>query len=267
MAAAPFDDAAHTRAQLADIDAVADELTQDARSWARRIRLLAGLTARSAASPDPSDARFLCMELAGAWRISQLTATGWLIDAERMTDALPLTLAAVEEGRLLRHQAQVLLSRTRSCSVALARAVEAELLPAAAELCPSDLRRSVDRLVLRLTAEDDTDAADQRHERAAAERRTYSYPEADGMAVAAAVLTAEQQVGWSAAMDALERRERVADRAAGVERTADQRRADIFAALPAMVLAGTAQDEAYSERASRCGPWTLGPEQLAAPSC
>jgi hypothetical protein len=62
------------------------------------------------------------------------------------------------------------------------------------------------------------------------------------MGLAGAVLTAEQLVGWSAGMDSLERRERVADRRAGIDRTAPQRRADLFAALPAMVLAGTAQD-------------------------
>ncbi len=38
----------------------------------------------------------------------------------------------------------------------------------------------------------------------------------------------------------LERTERAGDRQAGIERTADQRRADLFAALPAMVLAGRA---------------------------
>jgi hypothetical protein len=65
-------------------------------------------------------------------------------------------------------------------------------------------------------------------------------------------------------MDALERRERAADRHAGVRRTADQRRADIFAALPAMVLAGTAQDEASRLAGEPLRPWTLGPEQLAA---
>ena len=75
-ASAPLpDDSAHTDAQLADVDAVAEALSQDARSWAAQLRFVAALAARSAAHPDPSEARLLCMELAGAWPISQLTAT------------------------------------------------------------------------------------------------------------------------------------------------------------------------------------------------
>jgi hypothetical protein len=273
MPAGPdFDDAEHTRAQLAGIDAVDEGLAADARSWAAQLHTIIALAQRSAACPDPMDARFLVMELAGAWRISQLTAGRWVTDAERIGQALPITLQLLEQGRLYRHQAAVLLHRTRSCDAAIARAVEAELLPDAATLSPSDLAKAVDRAVLRLSSEQDPDAAEQRHQDAAAQRRTFSYPEADGMAVAAAVLTAEQHVGWSAAMDALQRRERTADRAAGIERTADQRRADIFAALPAMVLAGTAQDDtARSDPDGRAGqplrPWTLDPSSSPRPSC
>ena len=67
-----------------------------------------------------------------------------------------------------------------------------------------------------------------------------------------------------AGLDALELRERRADRQTGVERTAEQRRADLFAALPAMVLAGTAQDRSDDATGQPRSPWTLGPEQLAA---
>ena len=148
----------------------------------------------------------------------------------------------------------------------------------------------------------DAAAAEQRRAQAAAGRRTFAKPLPDGMALAGAVLTAEQMVGWQVGMDALERRERIADRDAGVERTAEQRRADLFAALPSMVLAGTAQDRAAvagmlsaagtavpttfpagadtstsgagsaatPPAAGACPgrvglqPWTFGPEQLAA---
>jgi hypothetical protein len=60
------------------------------------------------------------------------------------------------------------------------------------------------------------------------------------MGMAGAILTAEQLRTWSLDLDALERLERTADREAGVERTADQRRADLFATLPAMVLSARA---------------------------
>jgi hypothetical protein len=108
------------------------------------------------------------------------------------------------------------------------------------------------------------------------------------MAVAGALLTPEQAVAWAAGMDALERRERLADRAAGTDRTAEQRRADLFATLPALVLTGTAQDDRLRRAAGlpaggRVGPalpedpqqvldellpaplpWSLLPEQVAA---
>ena len=108
------------------------------------------------------------------------------------------------------------------------------------------------------------DASEQRHADAAAERHTFAKPLLDGMGLAGAVLTAEQLGAWQAGLDVLERRERLADRAAQVERTAEQRRADLFAAMPAMVLAGLAQDAAADAAGLARRPWTLGPEQLAA---
>ena len=177
---------------------------------------------------------------------------------------------------LLEHQARVLLHRTRHCTVEVAQAVEVQVLPEAAPLCPADLARRVDRAVLRVEAEHDGAAA-QRHADAAAQRRTFGEALPDGRGLAAAVLTAEQLVAWQHGMSTLERRERLADRDAGVERTPEQRAADLFAALPAMVLAGTAQDRGARHaaagaavaagdeaRGGRLVPWTFGPEQLAA---
>ncbi len=142
----------------------------------------------------------------------------------------------------------MLLQRTRHCSAEVARAVEAAVLPAGADLVPADLARRVDRAVLRIESEQaEASAAEQRHADAAAQRHTFAKPLQDGMGLAGAVLTAEQLAAWERGLDRLERRERRADRDAGVERTAAQRRADLFAALPAMVLAGTAQDRAAAE--------------------
>jgi len=93
------------------------------------------------------------------------------------------------------------------------------------------------------------------------------------MGLAGAVLTAEQLVAWQAGLDQLERRERIADREAGIDRTRDQRRADLFAALPAMVLTGVGQDlsaqpgtprSSEQEAPGAVRPWTIGPVQVAA---
>ncbi len=275
-------------AYCALLDEVAEELREQARSWARRLRLVARVEELSRRAPSGS-VQFLQLEAAGSWQVGQLTATRWLWESERMHDALPRTLAMLDDGDLLVHQATVLLHRTRHCTPQVARAVEDRLLPAGAALVPSDLTRRVDRAVLQVESEQaDATAAEQRHADAAAERHTFAKPLPDAMGLAGAVLTAEQLTAWQAGLDTLERRERMADLAHGVDRTAQQRRADLFAALPAMVLAGTAQDRAALERAGleqaghtapdragdqagpRCTdaaglrPWTLGPEQLAA---
>ena len=256
-------------AYCATLDAVVERLREQARSWAAQLRLVGQLDTLSRRARHGT-AQFVQLEMAGSWLIGQLTATRWQWESERMHEALPQTLAMLERGDLLVHQATVLLQRTRHCTPEVARAVEASVLPAGAELVPADLTRRVDRAVLRVESEQaDPAAAEQRHADAAAQRRTFAKPLQDGTGLAGAVLTAEQLTAWQQGLDRLERRERRADRDHGVERTAEQRRADLFAALPAMVLAGTAQDRATTGCVDEQGrhdlrPWTLGPEQVAA---
>ena len=220
-------------------------LRERARGWARELRLLVELDELSRRGAAAGVAQFPQLEMAGSWNISQLTASRWQWEASRFTEALPRSFALLSRGRLLEHQAKVLLHRTRHCTVETAQAVEAQVLPAALELCPADLARLVDRTVLRIESEStDPAAAEQRQAAAAAHRRTFTKPLPDGMGLAGAVLTAEQLIGWTAGLDALERRERRADHTTDTDRTVEQRKADLFAALPAMVLAGTAQDRA-----------------------
>ncbi len=225
-------------AQNRSLDAVRARLVADAQSWAEQLSELSSLGAR-AEKAGTQVRRTLALEMAGSWQVSQLTAERWLADAERFVDALPRTLSMLAEGALLRHQASMLLHRTKHCTPEVARAVEAEVLPDGAGLCTADLGRTVDKVRLRIESEQQDPAAEQAR---AATRRTFMRSTEDAMALAGAVLTPEQGVAWAAGMDLLERRERLADRAAGIDRTAEQRRADLFAALPALVLAGTAQD-------------------------
>ena len=258
-------------AQCASLDGVRELLAADARSWAAQLVELQALAVRAEAA-GVQVRRTLSLELAGSWQVGQLTAERWLAEACRVVEALPRTLAMLGSGTLLRHQAVVLLHRTQGCDPELAQAVEAEVLPEGAALCPSDLQRQVDRVRLRLEAEQQLDAHGER----VAERRTWLRPVEDGMAVAGALLTAEQGIAWASGMDALERRERQADRAAGVDRTAEQRRADLFAALPAMVLAGWAQDDRWRQQAgvpggrgrspSRAAPSRAAPSRCSTPT-
>ena len=290
MSSSPSPDDALSPEQLAQagsLDVVSDRLRADARSWATQLEQLSALAAR-AEKQGLQVRRTLALELAGSWRIGQLAAERWLYEAGRFYDALPLTLSMLQTGTLLRHQATVLLHGTADSTPEVARAVEAEVLPVGAALCPSDLRDRVKKTRLRLESEqnDPADAERQEAEKIAS-RRTWVRPTDDGMAVAGALLTPEQGMAWAAGMDALERRERLADRAAGIHRTAEQRRADLFAALPALVLAGTAQDDQHRRKSglptggrlsTRPGdddvlfepdapvppPWTFSPEQVAA---
>jgi hypothetical protein len=278
-------------AQVASLDLVRDALIADARSWAVQLGELAAVAAR-ADEAGPQVRRTLALELAGSWQVGQLTAERWLAEADRFHDALPLTLSMLGAGTLLRHQGQVLLHRTSTCTPAVAAAVEAQVLPAGASLCPSDLGRKVDRARLRIQAEQ-TDPAEAERQEAekVAFRRTFARSTPEGMALAGAVLTPEQGMAWAAGIDVLERRERLADRAAGIVRTAEQRRADLFAALPALVLTGAAQDDRWRREAGVSGgrapvtcpagqdlplvhdqdlpgdappPWTFAPEQVTA---
>lgn len=199
-------------AQQALLDGCVERLRAEARSLAGRIRALVELTALSMAPDEPGERRFLELEVAGSFAVGQVTAARWLHEADRYACALPVTLGLLEIGGLLVHQAMVLLHSTSHCPVEVARQVESEVLPGGAGLCPADLRRLITRTVLRIESEQaDAAAAEQRHAAAAAERRTSTRPEPDGMGLAGAVLIA------------------------------DQRRADLFAALPAMLLEARAQ--------------------------
>ena len=264
----PPRDVAHEAA----LEAMTELLREDARAWARKVQTLVVLDDLVALGVKAGQAQYPQLEMAGSWNISQITADRWQQDALRLTIALPRTLAMLATGALLEHQAKVLLHRTRHCTEAVARQVEAQVLPAGAELYPSDLAKQVDRAVLRIESEQAAAAAEQRHADAAAQRRTFSRPLPDGMALTGAVLTAQQQAAFTAGLDTLELQQRQADRDAGVDRTAEQRRADLFAALPAMVLAGTTQNtdpatDPATDPDTAGRPWRgwlLGPEQLCA---
>src|SRR5687767_14256160 len=131
-------------AQVASLDAVHGSLVAEAQGWAARIEHCSALAAR-ADKAGPQTCRTLALELAGSWKVGQLTAERWVAEAERFHDALPLTLSMLRAGDLLVHQAKKLLHGTTYCTPQVARAVEAQVLPAGAALCPSDLEREVKR--------------------------------------------------------------------------------------------------------------------------
>jgi Domain of unknown function (DUF222) len=224
--------------QNALLDELARLEAERSRLAARRteVLVLLGELGRRAELADGVE-RFLEIELAGTCRLGQGAAARPFTEAERLAVHLPRTLELLSLGELYEHQAAVLLEVTRNCTEEVARAVEERVLPAAADLCPADLRSRVRTALLAVESAADTAEAEQRVLAARRRRRVWARPDLDGLGVAGALLPVEQLARWQLDLEALARSERGADRAAGVDRTDNQRKADLFAALPGMVLA------------------------------
>ena len=185
--------------------------------------------------------RYLSMDVAGTLRVGQQAAARRLSEAERLHTALPRTLARLRTGRLLVPQARVLLHETGSCSDAVAADAERRVLAglddeALKGLVGLKLVRRVKRAVLEAEAALEPALTAERESEARRGRRVQVRPEPDGMGSLWALLPAEQLRTFALGFDELDRRQAQADRAAGVERTADQRRADTLALLPALAL-------------------------------
>ena len=192
--------------------------------------------------------RCLTIDLAGTLRVGQHAAARRLGDAERLHGALPRTLARLRDGRLVVAQARVLLQETAHCSEPVAADAERRVLSglddqALRGLVGLTLTRRVKRAVLEAEAALEPELTAEREAEARADRRVQVRPEPDGMASLWALLPAEQLRAFTLGLDELVARQRQADREAGVQRTAAQRRADVLALLPALALhalAGTA---------------------------
>lgn len=185
--------------------------------------------------------RYLSMDVAGTLRVGQQAAARRLSEAERLHTALPRTLARLRTGRLLVPQASVLLHETGACSDAVAADAERRVLAglddeALKGLVGLKLVRRVKRAVLEAEAALEPALTAERESEARRGRRVQVRPEPDGMGSLWALLPAEQLRTFALGFDELDRRQAQADRAAGLDRTADQRRADTLALLPALAL-------------------------------
>ncbi len=181
--------------------------------------------------------RFLVLDVAGTLRTGQLAASARLAEAERLVADLPLLLAGLRRAQVLVPQARVVLEETRSCAPAVVGEVERRLLASGiGSWTARRLRTRTKALVLQVEAELDPAATGRRGAAARAGRRVGVRPEPDGMASLWALLPAEQARAFTVGLDELTRRQALADRAAGIGRTADQRRADVLATLPALAL-------------------------------
>ena len=87
--------------QNAALEVVLALLQADARSWAAQLRGIAKLLAASGFGLRSGAGRQLVkLEVAGSWRVGQLTASRLMYEADRMAQALPRTLSLLAEGAL-----------------------------------------------------------------------------------------------------------------------------------------------------------------------
>lgn len=219
-----------------------DMAVAEAHLFAEQARQLAELIRLSEAAHGVDGVeRFLVMDVAGTLRTGQMSATTRLMDAQRLVQVLTRTLEALEDGRLLLPQARTVLRETNNCSERVAAEVERRVLAVEGpeELAGWTAKRLRDRVkaaVIAVEAELEPADTEEREQRARDGRRVCVSEQPDGMASIWALIPAEQARALDLGMDELCRRQRLADTSDGVERTCDQRRADLLGMLPALAL-------------------------------
>src|SRR5215470_12725925 len=167
--------------------------------------------------------RYMADEIGVAAKWTTRYANSRLELAYALTQRLPGTLQALERGEVDLRRAQKLAEITGPLPVAVARAVEDAVLPAAAGQNISELGRAARKHVASL----DPEGAAERHRERKKERKVEKYPVEDGMAELCATLTAPEAEEIYHTIDVYARE----CKTEGDTRTADERRADALCDL------------------------------------
>jgi hypothetical protein len=168
---------------------------------------------------DTSREKWAREEVAAALGLAPVTAGSRLKNAEQLVTRLPETLDALLAGRIKCMQATAITEASYILADQLLPAFEDRVLTRAPEQTLSQLKQSVRRAVLRF----DPASAEQRRQRAAADRSVRISDAGDGMAWLTALLPAPQAHACYARLDAAARLAPAED-----PRTLDQLRADLF---------------------------------------
>lgn len=207
-----------------DDAALDDVITSYARmaGWAQanQSRALAELARRAEA--DPRRRGFVVDEIATSLHLSGGVAGTHLTRAVALDSHLAATREAWELGLLDERRVGVIVDGTRHLDADVAVSVEARVLSRAPEQTAARLRAAVKRAVIAA----DPAGAQERHERARAERRVSLYPEAEGMVTLAATMTAADGVACEQWLTSLARGLGSDD-----PRTMDARRSDLLVGL------------------------------------
>ncbi|APX04087.1 HNH endonuclease signature motif containing protein [Arthrobacter sp. QXT-31] len=210
----------------------------EARLAAVKVELAAGYVTADAAmavpvgSPQDAAVRQMAVraEVAGALTISEGAAERLLVESDMLTRERPMTLAALQLGRISWQHARIMCDETEGLSPEAAAAFEAHFLdpdaPNAARGCfAGELAPGRFRAKARYWRErHHPDSIETRHSRSVKDRRLEYSPDRDGMAWISAFLPADQAAGiWN----------RTTAIARGLQgpteiRTLTQLRADVF---------------------------------------
>ena len=147
----------------------------------------------------PGVSEFFPDELAHVLNLGRGTAAFRARRARTWRDSLPATLAAMHRGEIDERRAGVLADALQHAKPELARAVEAGLLPEAADLSLAELRRRA----LAALAELDAFAIGKRHEEAKRAADVRAYETGDGMATLAGDMTVEEAAACHAVIESL----------------------------------------------------------------
>jgi Domain of unknown function (DUF222) len=167
--------------------------------------------------------KYVADEIGVAARWTTRYANSRLELAYALTQRLPGTLRALERGDVDLRRAQKLAEVTGPLPVAVARAVEGAVLPAAGGQNISELGRAARKQVALL----DPEGAAERHKERRKERKVEKYPLEDGMAELSATLTAPEAEEIYHTIDVYAQE----CKSEGDTRTADERRADALCDL------------------------------------
>jgi len=151
-------------------------------------------------------------------RVPEPVAEAKLHTATELVDRFPATLAALRVGNLGLPHANILIDATTGIADEVAAAVEARVLPRAANQTAAAYRRSVARAVTRLAPQQ----AEERHAQARAERNVTPRPLPDGMGGLTAVIPADDLAAVMGVLNRMAKRRL----AAGDLRSIGQLRAD-----------------------------------------
>ncbi len=174
------------------------------------------------------------------------------------------TLALLEQGAVFVPTVELLLGLTRRCTDEVAAEVERRVLARLAADNTTDLRRLLRAVVLQTEVDLDPDLVREREQQARDDRNVWVAPGEDGMAQIGA--TVDQLVGqrWCLDFEELVRAQAAYDQTHGVQRTRNQRRADVFAALPGRLLAllrAQTQQTQQTQQSELSGTEQAGSEQ------